>query len=121
MKQYFKTVLTFAILVILIFGLYFFSDWFSKATGYASGESERFNLAVCLNRNGAVFYRSANCFDCDKQLDLFGDEASKLLEINSCQTAEECPPGGVPAWGIGKQIYYGVKSLDELSALANCG
>jgi len=120
MDQYRKTVLTFVALVLVILGFYFFSDWFSKTTGYVLGEDEKINLAICLNDKEAIFYISNTCPDCEKQLELFGNEASKKINIITCQNALECPEGGVPAWKIDNKIYYGVKQLDELMRLSNC-
>lgn len=120
MDQYMKTVLTFVALVFLISGLYLFSDWFSKTTGYALGENEKLNLAACLNNRGAIFYISETCPDCEKQLEIFGKSASSLLNIAVCKSVEECPEGGVPAWKIGSQTHYGIKYLDELISISGC-
>lgn len=120
MDQYRKTVLTFVALVLVILGFYFFSDWFSKTTGYVLGEDEKINLAICLNDKETIFYISNTCPDCEKQLELFGNEASKKINVITCQNALECPEGGVPAWKIDNKIYYGVKQLDELMRLSNC-
>lgn len=119
MNQYTKTMLTFGALVIVLFGLYYFSDWFSKTTGYVLGEDEKAKLATCLDDKNTVFYISENCPDCEKQLEMFG-ESKRFLRIFSCTTADECPEGGVPAWSIGKQIHYGVKEFDELISLSGC-
>ena len=120
MEQFFKTVLTFAVLIAVLFGLYFFSDWFSKTTGYVFGESEKMDLAICLKNKGAVFYSSSTCPECDKQLELLGKDASKLLNIVICSNADECPAGGVPAWEIGGQTHYGYKELSELVGISGC-
>lgn len=119
MNQYRKTMITFAFLVIIIFGLYYFTGWFSRTTGYVFGESDKMNLAICLESKKAVLYLSSTCPDCDRQLELF-DDASKRLNVVFCKNADECPEGGVPAWQIGKQIHYGVKQLDELIAISGC-
>jgi hypothetical protein len=44
-----KVFLTFGILVLLIGGLYLFSDWFSKVTGYQLGEDQKIRFIQCLN------------------------------------------------------------------------
>ena len=67
-----KTLLSFGILIIVVFGLYFFTDWFSKVTGYLGGEDERSKLARCLSDKEAEFYGGVYCADCEKQLKLFG-------------------------------------------------
>ena|SRR3989344_1943075 len=120
MEQFFKTVLTFAVLIAVLFGLYFFSDWFSKTTGYVFGESEKMDLAICLKNKDVVFYSSSTCPDCDRQLELLGKDASKLLNIVICSNADECPAGGVPAWKIGTQTHYGYKELSELIGISRC-
>ena len=119
MEQQTRTIVTFLVLIFVIFGLYFFSDWFSKTTGYVLGEDEKLKLAQCLGER-ATFYRSDTCPDCDEQLETFGKDASRFLKIVSCSNVDECPEGGVPAWKIGNQVHYGVKNLDELTTLSQC-
>ena len=120
MEQFTKTAITFGFLVLVVLGLYLFSDWFSKTTGYVLGEDEKLKLAQCLNINKAVFYSSATCPDCEKQLELFGKDAAKFLKITNCASVDECPSGGVPAWKIGTQTYYGVKNFKELISISGC-
>ncbi|MEK6908687.1 MAG: hypothetical protein AABX23_01400 [Nanoarchaeota archaeon] len=120
MEQYRKTMITFGVLVIVLFGLYYFSDWFSRTTGYVLGDDEKTKLASCLGTKNAVFYTSSTCPDCEKQLELFGRDASKILNVVVCENAESCPEGGVPAWTIGKQTYYGLKNLDDLIKISGC-
>lgn len=120
MEQSTKTIITFGVMIALVFGLYFFSDWFSKTTGYVLGEDEKLKLAQCLSTKGTVFYASSTCPDCEEQLEMFGKTAAELLEVNYCETALGCPSGGVPAWRIGSQTYYGVKQFDELISLSGC-
>lgn len=119
MEQYRKTMLTFGVLILVLFGLYYFSDWFSKTTGYVLGEDEKEKLVACLNNQNVALYISNTCPDCEEQLELFG-QAKDKLNIISCASVEECPEGGVPAWQIGKQIVYGVKGLDELIEISGC-
>jgi hypothetical protein len=120
MNQYARTMITLGVLVFVIFGLYYFTGWFSRTTGYVLGEDEKFNLAICLKGKGTIFYVSNTCPDCDKQLNLFGKDASRMLNVFVCKNADECPQGGVPAWKIGKQVHYGVKQLDELINISEC-
>jgi hypothetical protein len=117
-----KAVLSFTILVLLIFGLYFFTNWFSQVTGYALGEDEKVNLAQCLDGKNAIFYVSPTCPKCTQHLELFGDTAVRFLDIVECITPEECSAeGGVPAWRINGEYYYGVKSLGQLQRISECG
>ncbi|MGV8142143.1 MAG: hypothetical protein ACP5NS_00735 [Candidatus Pacearchaeota archaeon] len=120
MEQTARTIITFGVMVSVVFGLYFFSDWFSKTTGYVLGEDEKLKLAQCLSTKDAIFYSSATCPKCEDQIEIFGKTATEFLEIVSCDTASDCPSGGVPAWKIGKQTYYGVKQLDELVSISGC-
>jgi len=120
MRQYTKTMLTFFVLVILIFGMYMFTDWFSRTTGYVLGEDEKVKLAQCLSGKGVEFYVSNTCPLCDVQLKVFGEQASEFLNVIECSNVEDCPEGGVPAWKINGEIYYGPKSFKELSSLCGC-
>ncbi|MEK6846876.1 MAG: hypothetical protein AABY16_01780 [Nanoarchaeota archaeon] len=120
MEQIGKTMLTFGVLVFIIFGLYFFSDWFSKTTGYVLGEDEKLRLAQCLTSKDAVFYRSDTCPACDEQLELFGQDAIRFLNVFTCASVNECPEGGVPAWKINGQIYYGIDQFNELISVSEC-
>ena len=120
MEQFGRTIITFGVLVFIIFGLYFFSDWFSKTTGYVLGEDEKLQLAQCLTIKEAIFYRSATCPDCDNQLELFGNGAVRFLNVVNCASADECPNGGVPAWKVNGQTYYGIKQFNELIELSGC-
>ena len=120
MNQYTRTMITFGFLVFILFGLYYFTGWFSRTTGYVLGDNEKLNLAICLKGKEAILYSSNTCPDCEKQLEMFGKEALKWIEVFICQNALECPQGGVPAWKIEGQFYYGVKQLDELIEISGC-
>jgi len=120
MRQYTKTMLTFFVLVLLIAGMYMFTDWFSRTTGYVLGEDEKVKLAQCLTEKESKFYISDTCPLCEDQLKLFGDSASGFLDVIKCETIEECPEGGVPSWNINGEFYYGVKNFKELAGLCGC-
>lgn len=120
MRQFTKTAITFGVLVILIFGLYMFANWFSKTTGYVLGEDEKIKLAQCLKSKGDIFYSSSTCPLCDKQIELFGSEASSFLEVVNCVDALQCPDRGIPAWKLNGQIAYGMKNFKELSEMSGC-
>jgi hypothetical protein len=116
-----RTAITFAVLIVLIFGAYFFTDWFSKATGYVLGEDEKESIAKCLAEKGAVFYFSSTCPKCDEQIQMFGNTAVGFLVKYGCESADECPAdGGVPAWKINDKFYYGKKNFAELQKLSGC-
>lgn len=120
MEQYTKTMITFGVFVVVLFGLYYFSDWFSRTTGYVLGDDEKMKLATCLKNNGAVFYTSSTCPDCERQLEMFGKDAAGVLNVVICASVDECPIGGVPAWRIGRETIYGVKEFDELIRISGC-
>lgn len=116
-----KVFITFFVLVILITGIYLFTDWFSKTTGYVFGEDEKAKLAQCLSGKNSILYISETCFSCDRQLEEFGDTAAVFLRIVTCQNAETCAAeGGVPAWKINEQFYYGIQELNYLVEISGC-
>ena len=113
--------LTFLALVLLIAGLYSFTDWFSKFTGYFTGEEEIRKLVLCLNENDAEFYTSMFCADCERQQRLFGENFKLINQVNCGRDKELCPNiQSIPAWYIEKNIYYGYKNLTELKEIGNC-
>ena len=118
-----RAIISFAILIIVLFGLYFFADWFSKATGYALGEDEKIKLAQCLSNKETVLYTSTTCPNCDMQLKLFGEEASEYLNIFECHDLEtgDCTSlQGVPSWKINDKFYLGFKNFKELIEISSC-
>jgi hypothetical protein len=122
-----KTIISFVILVSLIFGLYFFTDWFSKVTGYIGGESEVTKLAQCLDNLETELYGGKYCPDCEKQLTLFGTSI-RFLNYIECETStqkEITDPKcknlrDIPAWYINKSIHYGYKNISQLQELSGC-
>ena len=121
MKPRTKTIVTFSVLVILLLGLYFFTNLFSKVTGFALGEDEKIKLAWCLDGNDATLYISSTCPSCESQIDLFGNTAAKYIKIFLCNNVEECPElKGVPAWKINGKFYYGKKNFKELQKISGC-
>lgn len=122
MEKRTKVALSFGVLIALVFGLYFFTDWFSKTTGFLiENEEEESSLARCLTGKNVVFYGSRKCADCKKQIDFFGNGFRYLnyVECNGhpgkCQELKI-----VPAWEINGQMVYGLKSLSELRVLSGC-
>jgi len=121
MKDRDKVIISFIILVGLIFSLYIFTDWFSKVTGYFSGEDERERLVKCLDKQDTEFYSSVRCPDCEKQVEIIGKSFSGIKEVSCGQTGELCPNiREQPAWYINQEIYYGLKSIDELKEISGC-
>jgi hypothetical protein len=119
---------SFAILIVVMFGLYFFTDWFSRVTGYFTGEEEKVKLGQCLEGKGVEFYTSANyCEDCFKQEEELGKGLNYLSKIE-CQINsnnqilnEDCSNlRQIPAFYINRSFVYGYKSLAELKILSGC-
>jgi hypothetical protein len=127
MQTKYKAMMSFTILLVMIFGLYFFTDWFSKVTGYLGGEDERTKLAQCLDNLDAEFYDGEYCVECEKQRKLFGT-AMRFVDSVVCETE----PGGevvdircenlreIPAWYINGSIYYGYQNISELREISGC-
>ncbi len=119
METKYKTMVSFVFLILLIFGLYFFTDWFSKVTGYVSGEDEKTILAQCLDFQESELYVEENCAQCAKQIGEFGS-AIKFLEIVDCTEIKCEGLREIPAWYINGSVYYGYKTLNELEDISNC-
>lgn len=117
-----KVILSFVVLVVLIFGLYFFTDWFSKTTGYLiEDEEEETTLAKCLAEKNVKLYGSKKCPDCKKQRDFFGNGFKFVNYVECNGLGENCQELRlVPAWEINGEFYYGLKSLNELKIISGC-
>lgn len=91
-----------------------------------SGEAE-IALARHLNEIGAREYGAYWCPHCHDQMQLFGSEASKLLNYVECAAdgqdsqMELCRSKGItgfPTWEIRGQMYSGVQTLESLANLS---
>lgn len=121
MEKKFKVMVTFGVLVFLVAGLYFFTEWFSLVTGYFKGEDEVVKLTRCLNEKGAEFYGAEFCADCEKQMKIFGRSAQSLKYIDCGKDKEFCPNlKEIPAIYLNKEIHYNFKSFDELKQISGC-
>src|SRR3989338_2500354 len=80
-------------LFALIAGLYFFTDWFSKATGYALGEDQKVSFANCLKDYDAALYETIECAACEKQRSLLGEGAYAIIPRIMC--GEDLCNGGI--------------------------
>ena len=85
-------------------------------------------LAEHLTSAGVVMYSAYWCPHCHDQKQLFGEEATKALEIVECATdgqnnnaklCREKKLEGFPSWEINQFIESGVKSLKELADLTD--
>ena len=121
MEKRTRVFISFLILAFLIFGLYFFTDWFSKVTGYFSGQDEGERIANCLSDNGAEFYTAVSCSECEKQALVFGRAFGIINRIDCGDKGEKCENlRSVPAWYVNGEIYYGTRNLSELEELGEC-
>ena len=121
MERRTKLMLTSLFLIFLIAGLYLFTDWISKITGYFSGEAETEKLVLCLSEQDAEFYGTEFCADCEKQTNLFGKSFNKLNYVDCGRNKENCPNlREIHAWYINKNIYYGFKTIEELKEISGC-
>lgn len=121
MEQRTKVMMTFAILMFLMFGLYFFTDWFSKVTGYVLGEDEKVKIAQCLSNKEAVLYTSPNCIPCREYMKEWEGESTQYLNVVQCLSVEDCPDvNGVPAWRINGKLYYQEISFNQLKQISGC-
>jgi len=121
MQKRTQVLITFIVLALLISILYTFTDWFSKVTGYFTGEEEIRRIVACLNENGAEFYTSVFCAECERQQQLFGEPFKAIKQVDCGKDKILCPNiQSIPAWYINKNIYYGYKNLSELKEIMGC-
>ena len=116
-----RILISVVVLIVLVFGLYFFTDWFSKVTGYFSGEDENTRLAQCLDGKNVEFYSSVYCPKCEKQREELGGAFKFITQIDCGKDMENCDNiREVPAWYINKTIVYGLQNRSELRELSGC-
>ncbi len=121
MEKRVQVLITFIIAILLVTGLYIFTDWFSKVTGYFSGEDEKAKLAQCLDKQNAEFYSDISCPDCEKQKKIFGSQINSINIIECGEEMQNCPSiREIPAWYINKTIHYGYFNITELDKLSGC-
>ncbi|HEY9635799.1 MAG TPA: hypothetical protein V6D14_20505 [Coleofasciculaceae cyanobacterium] len=91
-----------------------------------SGEAEM-ALAQHLQKINAKVYIAYWCPHCHRQMDLFGKEASNLINRIECSPdgknaqTEVCYKAGIkafPSWEINGELTAGVKTLEELADLS---
>jgi ribosomal protein S27E len=124
MERKFQVLITFAVLVVLVSGLYFFTNWFSIVTGYFTGESEQQRIAACLSDQGAEYYFTTQCADCEEQSRVFGPAIKSIPQVDCGPEKQNCPNiRSLPAWYIPNsedKINYGLFTLEELKTLSGC-
>lgn len=118
-----KVVVSFFIIIALVAGLYVFSGWFSRTTGYIVGEDQDDSLAKCMTQKGVVLYTTDSCPECKRQKSLFGASSYKYIDKIDCSYERPLCLNLqlLPAWSINSEFYYGVKSTEELRVLSGCG
>ena len=116
-----RVFVTMTILVALIAGLYVFSDWFSKTTGYLLGDDQKARLVECLQNHGAVLYENSTCSECWDQQKILGKGPYSLIKKTECEGSITCSGlRSIPAWEIDGAFYYGKKSFKQLSDISGC-
>lgn len=121
MRTQTRVFVTFFVLVVLIVGIYLFSDWFSKATGYALGEDQKIAFATCLVSKGVVLYETPDCLACEQQRTLLGESAYDLIPKQRCTKETRCNGlKEIPAWELEGVFSYGKKTYEQLDALSSC-
>lgn len=121
MRTQTRVFVTFFVLVMLIAGIYVFSDWFSKTTGYVLGEDQKIAFAECLASKKAIFYETTNCALCEKQRTLFGEASWRAITTYLCDSETRCTGlASLPAWEIEGKFYYGFKTFTELDEVSSC-
>ncbi|MBM3234339.1 hypothetical protein FJZ19_04585 [Candidatus Pacearchaeota archaeon] len=121
-----RIIITFAVLAVIVVGLYFTASFITKYTGYSItgnviSESSLEEFAKCLTEKGAIMYGSATCSHCANQKALFKN-AFKYINYTECLSNPEQCVGleGVPAWKINEKIIIGEQKLENLAELSGC-
>jgi hypothetical protein len=121
MKERTIVIFTFVILVGLIAGLYLFSDWFSRTTGYILGEGEKQKLVQCLNQKGAIIYGSITCNSCEALKDELGN-LLRVVSYRECVNLEGvCGElKKLPALQVEGKLIYDFNNLYQLRESSRC-
>lgn len=81
------------------------------------------HFAQCLTENDVVMYGADWCESCQNQKRLFAEAFEEINYVNCDFHQEECQMLGIdayPVWVVKGELNSGVKTLDQLSALAEC-
>lgn len=94
----------------------------------SSSNNDQIKFARFLSQKGVVMYGTYKCPYYQSQKELFGNKASKKLNIIECSKDgknnkfELCSSKnikGFPSWEIDNEIYLGIKTLEELADLTS--
>ena len=105
------------VLIMIIYVIWYY--------GHNDSSEESQDLPSCLKRKGVKFYGTLNCGYCNKQKQMFGDDAKNLPYIE-CENPknQECIDAkitGYPTWIFpnGKR-QSGVMSIEQLKEYSQC-
>ena len=114
-----KVLINLLILAILIFSFYIATKFISKTTGMVVfGEDS--DTIRCIGEN-AVLYGIEGCSYCQIQKKEFGSSFEDINYLDCEKDIELCKGlKEIPAWKIGDEVYYGMKSIEELRILTKC-
>lgn len=131
-NMYLVGALVVGIAIIVLISNYF-TGWLSNyLTGWfvrpqvPPGTYDTF--AKCLTQKGVVMYGAYWCGHCANQKAMFGDSFQYINYVecdpngqnSNSQLCQQKGINGYPAWEINGTLYYGEKSLQELSQLSGC-
>ena len=105
------------LLIMIIYVIWYYSE--------DESSEEKNDLASCLKRKGVKFYGASYCGYCNKQKQMFGDDAKNLPYIE-CESPKnpECTDEnitGYPTWIFpdGKRL-TGQVSIEQLKEHSQC-
>lgn len=114
-----KVLINLLILAILIFGFYLSTKWISKTTGMVVFGSDGDTIKCIAGKT--ILYGIEGCSYCQIQKKEFGSEFSQVNYIDCEKNIELCKGlKEIPAWKIDDEVYYGMKSIEELKVLTKC-
>jgi hypothetical protein len=121
MERKYSVLFTFAVLFLIVLGMYGFTNWFSKITGYFTGEGQDVQLGKCLYEKGAEIYVNENCARCEEQENILGD-GLKFIKIIDCSKSQEMCANlrEIPAIYFNGTFVYGVNSIENLKTISGC-
>lgn len=81
-------------------------------------------FATCITKNWAKAYWTSWCSHCQKQKEMFWDEAAKNLAFMDCEAdIKWCKDAWItwyPSWKVWWNLYPWVQSFEKLWELTNC-
>ncbi len=108
-----KKCITLLVIVFVILFILIIKFW--PAQHYENG-----GIAKCIGEN-SVLYTQLGCHACERQEEMFGDDAEYLNIVDCFFEQDKC--GGVtatPTWFINGEYYKGTRSIEQLKELTGC-